>query len=258
MKSNLKKKRKKKKSRMAVNSTATKKEYKQSSNIITKVIITIVILVIATVLIFVSGTFNISEILVENNNIVSSEQIISFSGLEKGVNIFSISKKEIINKIKENPYVNNVEIKRILPNKIKLIVDERKVEYALPLANSNTEPTVPTIIGFITDLSNIKTNDKLVDEDLKKINMVDKIMNMASNHNLKELITKMDVSDINDYTLYLDPENKTVYLGDGTDLNTRFLYIKKLLELYKETPGEIIVNGDLNKEYVYFRKSIEG
>lgn len=278
MKTDLKKQKKtgkRNQSRMAVNSTASKKEYKQSSkksSLATKIVLMVVAFLFVIVFVFVSGSFNVVEIVVENNDLLSSEQIISFSRIEKGTNIFAISKKNIQANLKENPYINEVKIKRMLPNKLKLIIDERSVDYVLQLANSyiyvnrqgyvleisSEKPNVLVLVGLTTDLSNIKENDRLIEADLQKMNAVMKIMETATNSGLASSITKVDVSNEKDYAIYFETEGKMAYLGNGTDLNTRFLYIKKLLEIHQGIPGEIIVNGDLNTEYVYFRKTIEG
>ena len=245
-------------------------EYKKKTGIASKVIITIFLIIIAMVLVFISGAFDINEVIVEGNNAISSEQIISFSEIQLGTNVFAISKKDIKNKIKENSYVEDVQTKRILPNKIKLIIDERKIEYALQLANSyvyinrqgyiieisNTEPTVPIILGFTTDLSNIKPNDRLKDEDLNKMNVVIKILETAKNNDLDKLITKIDISNEENYTIYLDSEGKVAYLGNGTELNTRFIYIKAILKEQQGKSGEIFVNMDLNSEWVYFSENV--
>ncbi len=261
---------------MAVENTASKKEYKHSPkkqevsrSLRTKILVTLALVIVAIVFIFVSGAFDITEILVEKNTRISAEQIVSFSGIEKGTNVFAISKKVIKKKLKENSYVNDVQIKRVLPNKIKLVIEERNIEYVLQLANSyvyidkqgyvleisNDKPDVPIILGFTTDLSNIKENDRLDNIDLKKMNMLSKIMETANNNQIANLITKIDISNEKDYTIYLDTEGKIAYLGDGSELNTRFLYVKKLLEVRKGESGKILVNGDLNSEYVYFKKS---
>lgn len=278
MKTNLKEQKKtdkRDKTRMAVSSTAIRKTYKQSnkkSNLVTKVIFTIVAILFVIVFVLASGSFNLVEIVVTNNHSLSSEQIISFSRIEKGTNIFAISKKNVKANLKENPYINTVKIKRILPNKLKLIIEERTVDYVLQLANSyvyvdgqgyileisSEKPNVPMLVGLTTDLSNIKENDRLIEADIQKMNRVIKIMEVATNNGLASLITKVDVSNEKDYVIYFDTESKLAYLGNGTDLNTRFLYTKKLLELYQGVPGEIMVNGDLNTEYVYFRKTLEG
>ena len=151
-----------------------------------------------------------------------------------------------------------------------MIIDERKLEFALQLANSyvyidrqgyvlsilSESPKVPIILGLKTDLSNIKENDRLNDEDLNKMNTVINIMETAKNNDLSNLITKIDISDKSNYTIYLDGEGKIAYLGDGSDLNTRFLYIKSILKEQQGKAGEIFVNVDLNSEYVFFRENI--
>lgn len=272
-----------KNSKMAVNHTASKKEYKQSKkedvqieettltthSKFSKVLITIALITIAIVFVCASGAFNISEIIVEGNGRISDDQIISFSEIEKGTNLFAISKKEIVTKIKENSYVGHVQVKRCLPDKIRLVVEEREPEFALQLANSfiymnrqgyileisNVLPNIPIILGCTTDLSNVKENHRLDEPDLQKMNMVIKIMEIAKNHEMENLITKIDISNEKNYTIYLDTEGKVVYLGDGTDLNTRFLYIKAILKEQQGKTGEIFVNVDLNSEYVYFREN---
>lgn len=270
---------KNKKSRMAVANTASRKEYKQLSdknkensinNIIFKIMIVIFIIIIAIAFIFVSGIFNISEIIVEGNERVSKDQIISFCKIEKGINLFSVSKKDIISNIKENSYIDTVNIKRLLPNKIKIIISERKVKYALEVENryiyineqgyvleiSNEKPNVSIIDGFSTDLKNINVNDRLNEEDLQKLKMITKIMNVALSNDMEKLITKIYVSNKDKYSIYLDSENKIAHIGNGTDLNTRFLYIKAILKEQSGKKGEIFADGDLNSEYVYFRETI--
>lgn len=268
-----------KKSRVAVNQTATKKEYKQSqkqeskaeekfSNKLVKIMISLVLVILAIVFVFVSGAFDIAKIVVEGNNKISDNQIISFSGIEKGTNLFAISKNDISSKLQENPYVDHVQIKRVLPNTVKLIIQERVPEYALQLANSyiyisrqgyvleisNNSPNIPILLGCTTDLSNIKENHRLDEMDLNKMKMVVKIMEIAKNHEMENLITKVDISDEKNYTIYLDTEGKIAYLGDGNELNTRFLYIKAILKKQQGKKGEIFVNVDLNSEYVYFKE----
>ena len=246
------------------------KNLKSLIGLVSKILITLFLLIIAIVLVFVSGAFNINEILVEGNENISTEQIISFSGLQKGMNLFAFSKNTIKSKIKENASVDDVQIKRILPNQIKLIIQERKIEYALQLANSyvfinrqgyiidisNTTPNVPIILGFTTDLSNAKPNDRLKEEDLNKMNIVIKILDTARNNDLENLITKIDISNEENYTVYFDTESKIAYLGNGNELNTRFIYIKAILKEQQGKSGQIFVNMDLNTEWVYFSENV--
>lgn len=269
---------KSKKSRMAVNSTASQKAYKQlknqnlkqekkdSRNHVIKTIFMLVLFLVAIVLVCMSGAFNVSEIIVEGNDAISKEQMISFSGIEKGTNLFAISKENVVSKMKENPYIDSVEVKRCLPNKVKLVIKERKIEYALPLANSyiyinrqgyvlkisNEIENVPQIIGGSTDLTKLNETEQLEKVDLDKLVCVEKIIQTATIHKIQDLITKIDISNENDYAIYFESEGKIAYLGSGTELNTRFLYIKAILKEQQGKNGKIFANMDLNEEWVYF------
>ncbi len=89
------------------------------------IIIFIFLIVILITLSLKLKIFDVETIIVEGNNIISSEEIISTSTLEKGNNIFYINTKKIIKKIHDNPYIKNVKISRRLPNTIILNVEER-------------------------------------------------------------------------------------------------------------------------------------
>ena len=49
---------------------------------------------------------------------------------------------------------------------------------------------------------------------------------------------------------------KTVYLGDGSDLNARMIHLITILEKTKGKKGEIFLNVDLNTQKTYFRESV--
>ena len=67
---------------------------------------------------------------------------------------------------------------------------------------------------------------------------------------------KIDITDDRNYTIILETEGKTVYLGDCSDLNTRMLYLKSVLEASSGKKGELFLNVYLNSDNVYFRPSI--
>ncbi|MBR3696789.1 MAG: hypothetical protein IKM97_00715 [Clostridia bacterium] len=83
-----------------------------------------------------------------------------------------------------------------------------------------------------------------------------KIVETSAIHNIDFLITKIDISDDKNYTLILESEGKIVYLGDGTDLNTRMIYLSGILNREKGVSGEIFLNMNLNTEDAYFREKI--
>ena len=259
---------------------ATSKEKKTKARIIgnnriirnrvIKKFIIFFLVIIAFILFLSSSVFNIKDIEVENNNLVSKNEIIALMQLGDNKNIFSVSKKNLEQRIKENAYIEKAIIKRSFPNKLLIDIQERKVKYMIQvgeafiyinkqgyiLDKSNERKDVPVLVGIITDVSKLNTGGRLDVEDLKKLDTVNRIYEKANINNLLPLITKIDISDIKNYTLYLDSEKKIVYLGDCSNLNTRILYVCKILEQESGKEGEIFVNVDLNDQYVYFREKI--
>jgi cell division protein FtsQ len=73
--------------------------------------------------------FNVATIKAANNKIVSSDEIISLSGIYKGNNIFYINTGESIQGLLKNPYILSASIERKLPSTIIISVTEREAVY---------------------------------------------------------------------------------------------------------------------------------
>lgn len=224
-------------------------------------------ILIFSIILASSEIFNVREISVSGIDNLTENEIISFSNIKIGDNTFKINFGKTKNLIEENPYVEEVSIKRKFPNKIEINVKERNVRYMLQLAESfiyvdgqgyileisKEKKEVPILLGILTDLSNIETGDRLTKEDLIKLNTVNKIVGTAKNYEIFNLITKINITDETEYILYFESEGKIAYIGNASDLNTRILWIKTILEQNLGTNGKIFVNMDLNAKRPYFR-----
>ena len=73
-----------------------------------------------------SPIFNIQFIEVENNVHYTSEQIIEKGGVTKGVNIFWIDTENIKNLLQSDPYIVFAKVKREIPARIRISVEERE------------------------------------------------------------------------------------------------------------------------------------
>lgn len=224
---------------------------------------------LASIIMFMmSPLFNLSEVQVINNEKISSDSIISLSELNIGDNIYKTTKRKIENKIKQNAYIESVKIERKLPSKITITVKERKPTYMLEYANSyvyiNNQGYIleiseqklecPIIMGYATSEDNIKPGNRLNEEDLEKLSMVLKIIESANGNEIGHLITRINIEDKQNYTLILENEKKIVYLGDASNLSNRIPHLKVILKEEAGVEGEIFINGDLNKQKVYFRR----
>ena len=218
-----------------------------------------------------SPIFNIKNINVINNNIIPSDTIISLSGLKTEENIFKFYKGNVIKKIKENPYVESIEIHRKLPATIEIDVKERVATYNIDymgkyayinnqgyiLEISEDSKNMPVIQGIETDEEEMTPGNRLNNDDLISLEQVIKIMNVAKDYGLDGQVTTIDISDKNNYSIYLSEEKKKVYLGDGNNLSNKMLYVQAIIEKEKGKSGEIFVNGDLNNKFnPYFREEV--
>lgn len=76
--------------------------------------------------IFSSNFCNIQEVIIQGNDFLSEEEIFFSSGIKLGENIFKLDLKKSINFLKQEPWIKEVEIKRVIPNKIIIYLTERE------------------------------------------------------------------------------------------------------------------------------------
>ena len=219
-----------------------------------------------------SPIFNIKNITVAGNSKISSEAIISLSGLNIDQNIFNFRTSNVKEGIKQNPYIDTVEIKRKFPDTVKISVQERTATYMLTYGNAyvyinnqgyileitSKKGDFPIIEGYETPTEQIVEGNRLSLEDLEKLNDVLKIMEAISSgtNGIEEEITKINIEDKTNYILTLEKEKKTIYLGDATNLSNKILWINRLIEEEKKHEGIIYLNVNLNTDLPYFREKV--
>lgn len=215
--------------------------------------------------------FNVKEVVVNGNEQVSSEEIVSLSQIQLNQNTFKNSKSKIIKNVKENAYIENVSVKRILPDKIQITVEERYIKFMVKLLSSYayinsqgyileiSEETkeVPTIEGTSTPEEEMIAGNRLNEEDLKKLEVVLKMMSNCEENEISQYVTSINIQDESNYIMYLAEKSKTVYLGDNSSLSEKILYVKAIMDAEEGNAGTIFLNGDLNDGFKpYFRKQI--
>ena len=238
---------------------------------VVKAIILLGLIIGAIVFATCSPIFNITGIEVLNNSMVPSDTIISLSGIQKNENIFRFISTKVSNNIKQNAYIEEVHIKRVLPNKVQIEVTEREPKFSIPVLGefaymstqgyilqiTQNELDLPIIYGLQTAEENIIAGNRIAETDLTSLETILRIMNAMNDSGLSEKVTSIDISTKNDYSIYMQEEKKTIYLGDGSNLSNKMLYVLAILEEEKDIAGEIFANGDLNNGFkVYFREEV--
>lgn len=243
---------------------------KNKINKIIKIILLLLLISIAIIFALLSPIFNIKHIEITGNKQITKEELKSLSGVKLEDNIFKVQNIKVSNNIKQNAYISEAQVYKVLPNKIKIEVIEREATYMLEYGNgyvyinkqgymleiSSIKKELPILIGTSTPKEDYKDGNRLNEEDLIKLQTVIKIMNVAQTNEIANLITKIDVSNCNNYTLYLETERKVAYLGDCSNLETRMLFLVGILTKERDNPGEIFINMNLNTDDAFFRESV--
>ena len=108
-----------------------KKKKRKKKNWLLRIFVTAAVIV-ALYFFLSSSIFDIEDIRVENNALLSDKEIISASGIKAGQNIFSAG--GILGKgdLKKNPYIKDVDLDRDLPGRITIVVTEIEPVAAVP------------------------------------------------------------------------------------------------------------------------------
>ena len=228
----------------------------------------IILVAIIVVLALTAPIFNITKIEINGNEKVSKDTIIALSGIKMGENIFRFNNNMIQN-VKQNTYIEKVEIQRKMPGTVVISVKERKIKYQINLINSYVyldkngyllensaeRKNVPVIVGFSIKEDEMLNEKRLKDNDLEKLANAAKIIEAAKAINIDNLITEVNVEDKNNTILYLESKSKKINVGDTTNLTNKMLYVQKILENEEGKSGSVFVNGDISAGFKpYFRE----
>ena len=211
----------------------------------------------------ISPIFNIEDIKVNGNEQINADTIVSLSQLQVGQNIFKFYKEKVINDIKTNAYVENVKIKRKIPNKIEITIEERKQDYNVEFLNgyayinnqgyileiSEQKLDLPVIKGISTPQEQIVEGNRLNDDDLEKLETVIQIMNICKSYDLDKKVSSIDITDSNDYIMEMNEEKKIIHLGNNSSLSNKMLYVPAILTENEGKEGTIYLNGDINGDF---------
>lgn len=247
-----------------------KKQKRIKSFRIIKYTFLLVLILTAIIATMTSPLFNIKKITVVGNEKITSDEIISLSQINIEENTYKTNMKKAKSKILENPYIKSVEIKRKLPSNVEILVEERKTTFMIEYGNSyvyinnqgyilevsSEKLEVPILQGAETITEDFIPGNRLCTEDLEKMSTVIKIMEVATNNEISSLITRIDIQNSQNYKILFETEQKVAYIGDGSDLNTKILNIKSILERESGIRGEIFVNMDLKTNDATFRQTV--
>ncbi|MCY6483718.1 FtsQ-type POTRA domain-containing protein [Clostridium aestuarii] len=179
--------------------------------------------------------FNVKEIQVFNNRNISSEEIKKISKLNIRKNIFYLNFKESKTNILKNPYILSTDIKRKLPNKIKIYVQERTAVFyvkednkylvidkdgiVLERKESINKMKLLKLQGF--EEKTFTVGEVISKKDSRKVEVISYITDLIKR--LKKGIPEpsmVDVGDLTNIKMYYG--NMVIKLGTSDDIEKKF------------------------------------
>lgn len=257
------------KRKTADDKSARSKKNKSFSKIFSWTILTVIFIAILAFLLK-SETFKICNIEITGTSQVSQETILLLSEIDLNDNIFLTNTIRAKNKISQNPYIKDVNIKRELPDKIIIEIIEKEKAFILQIDEmfayvdkfgnilDISETKVENLIllkGFKTSKEKIAEGETLEEKDLEKLEDVHKILRSAEKEELNEKIFSINIKDKNNYILDFPTYKKIIYIGDTSNLSTKMLRAKDILDKTMDKEGKIFVNGEFSEGFdPYFRE----
>ncbi|WP_125152218.1 cell division protein FtsQ/DivIB [Clostridium rectalis] len=223
---------------------------------------------ILTTLCFKHPYFNVKKIQVKGNKNIISEDIIKFSQIHKGDNIFYLNMDKAKRGIMENPYILKAEIERKIPDGIVINVKEREAVFysgekedffiidkngvVLERKKDIKGMNLVKLEGF--DVNKCEIGKVININDKRKIEAANTISSLIGTKKDNFKVSLVNISNINNILVYY--KNICIKLGNIENLekklNRAFSIITQREELDK-AKGYIDVSFDGNP-VVYIQK----
>jgi len=203
--------------------------------------------------------FLVKKIVVENNKIVSADDIVNSSGINEKSNILYLDIKDTKEKILNNAYIQQVNIKRQLPSTLILNVTEREAKYFiqednifyildknLNILEKRTDSGLNLIEIKGSNLSQKEVGEIAIDN--KRIALfTSSFIDLMNTANKPLNINAVDVTDTLKIQLYMG--NMVIKMGDEEQIKEKLNKVMNILEIdpaYAQGKGYIDVSFNGN------------
>lgn len=228
----------------------------------------IAVLMIAVIAVFgISVFFRVGNIEVIGANKYTDEQILSMSGIKNGDNLVFIDKKDVAKKITSNlPYLNEVIIDKVVPDKIIIMVTESQplavITYdgswwiidqkarALEKADETVASEKIKIAGLTPAMAAEGQPISVEKADETKLEYLTGILSAIENVGLSSDVRELDISNIGNISFsYLN--RFTVVLGGGENADLKITRLSKILaQLSPDDEGKIDLSNENEARFI--------
>ncbi|MGL4873649.1 MAG: cell division protein FtsQ/DivIB [Clostridium sp.] len=222
-------------------------------------------LAICLVLVLTKSTFfNTKKVLVEGENLALKQSLEEKGNIFLDQNLLFIKPDDVKEKIKENPYIKNVNVSKKFPNTIKIDVEESDVAFYVGKGknayilsstlrvleknnNGNLNKDIKNLVEITgIDQKNIKIGDYLIKTEEKIIEGIcEDIYKIKKVNKTKHKISKVDFSNLSNIKIWIGQIQ--IRVGDGGN------FIKKINDSLN-----ILQDKNLNMNSGYIDLSFNG
>lgn len=207
--------------------------------------------------------YSISEIYVEGNSVISADIITRSSGIELGDSFFEVSIRDATEKVSKVAYVDSVKVRRVFPDKIKIVITESTesayVSFAgnyigidhrgkiLEVRQQSEQIGKPVVNGV--NINNFTIGSFIDIEDDYKKKLLFELISAINDENLGENIHSIDITDTENIFLIMR-NTITVKFGRYENIRYKTAYLKTVLaELAEEIGGVLDISDTENVKY---------
>ncbi|MFA5523571.1 MAG: FtsQ-type POTRA domain-containing protein [Tissierellales bacterium] len=214
-----------------------------------RLIFLIILLLSATFFILYTKTsfFHISSIEIIGNEKITDEKLILASGIIIDENIFKINLKMVEENVLLHPYIKSVKIKRRLPNKMLINVDERKEVVIINDFGTymylDEEGIILNILSEIKDehiieiygldIQNPRIGDKLSTKDESIQNKIFDFINSSKDLGLINSFERVILDEEKSISIFLHDEGEVAF-GTLDDIKYKLNFLISILEELEE------------------------
>lgn len=203
------------------------------------------LIAVAVVFLFMLVFFRVRDFEVNGNIRYTAEEVADASGITVGDVLMGVNKTQAASRILTKlPYVEQVEISKVLPGTIQFTVQECQAAVAaesefgvnwlmnlegklLEDLDEDAEIAYPLIKGTVLDLPT--AGDLAVFDDAERGALAMRVVQEIQEAELSSLIRSVDVTDLDQVSLNYEGLIE-VRLGDGSDLAYKLQYMKAAIE----------------------------
>ncbi|MBS3995391.1 MAG: FtsQ-type POTRA domain-containing protein [Alkaliphilus sp.] len=199
----------------------------------------IFILVIAAIITFNTDIFSVNRIEVSGHKILTKDSIVYTSGITLGNNIFRERIRTIEENLIQHPYIKKANAKRILPNKIKIDIEERKRYAAIPFVENyiiidNEGYVLETLQDHENlvlvkglDFDNFNEGDVLSVKDKQQMGILVEIISAIEIQGLS--VMEIDLTNTDDIRINISNQLTSI-IGNADNLSYKFMVMSSILE----------------------------